>query len=108
MTHQIIPIFYALDERFLKYGIVSLYSLRENAKSDCTYRIYFLHTDVTEESRLQVRTMLERPGFEIEFQNVTPYLETIAHRFPLRDYYSKTTYFRLFIADMHPEYEKAI
>ena len=108
MTHQIIPIFYALDERFLKYGIVSLYSLRENAKSDCTYRIYFLHTDVTEESRLQVRTMLERPGFEIEFQNVTPYLETIAHRFPLRDYYSKTTYFRLFIADMHSEYEKAI
>ena len=108
MTHPIIPIFYALDERFLKYGIVSLYSLRENAVSDCTYRIYFLHTDVTEESQIQVRTMLERPGFEIEFQNVTPYLETIAHKFPLRDYYSKTTYFRLFIADMHPEYCKAI
>ena len=108
MQKHTIPIFYALDERFLKYGIVSLYSLRENAVSGNTYKIYFLHTDVTDESRAKVKNLLERPGFEIYFENVGEYLESIAHKFPLRDYYSKTTYFRLFIADMHPEYEKAI
>ncbi len=108
MQKHTIPIFYALDERFLKYGIVSLYSLRENAVSGNTYKIYFLHTDVTDESRAKVKNLLERPGFEIYFENVSEYLESIAHKFPLRDYYSKTTYFRLFIADMHPEYEKAI
>ena len=108
MSKHIIPIFYALDERFLKYGIVSLYSLRENAVSGNTYKIYFLHTDVTDESRAKVKNLLERPGFEIYFENVSDYLESIAHKFPLRDYYSKTTYFRLFIADMHPEYDKAI
>ena len=108
MSKHIIPIFYALDERFMKYGIVSLYSLRENAVSGNTYKIYFLHTDVTDESRAKVKNLLERPGFEIYFENVSDYLESIAHKFPLRDYYSKTTYFRLFIADMHPEYDKAI
>ena len=108
MQKHTIPIFYALDERFLKYGIVSLYSLRENAASGNTYKIYFLHTDVTDESRAKVKNLLERPGFEVYFENVGEYLESIAHKFPLRDYYSKTTYFRLFIADMHPEYEKAI
>ena len=108
MSKHIIPIFYALDERFMKYGIVSLYSLRENAASGNTYRIYFLHTDVTDESRAKVKNLLERPDFEIYFENVSDYLESIAHKFPLRDYYSKTTYFRLFIADMHPEYDKAI
>ena len=108
MQKHTIPIFYALDERFLKYGIVSLYSLRENAVSGDTYKIYFLHTDVTDESRAKVKNLLERPGFEIYFENVGEYLESIAHKFPLRDYYSKTTYFRLFIADMHPEYDKAI
>ena len=107
MSDKIVPIFFALDERFLKYGIVSLYSLRENAKSDCTYRIYFLHTDVKPESQAKVKT-LESPGFEINFENVSSYLEDLAGKFPLRDYYSKTTYFRLFIADMHPEYYKAI
>ena len=108
MQKHTIPIFYALDERFLKYGIVSLYSLRENAVSGNTYKISFLHTDVTDESRAKVKNLLERPGFEIYFENVGEYLESIAHKFPLRDYYSKTTYFRLFIADMHPEYDKAI
>ena len=108
MSKHIIPIFFALDERFLKYGIVSLYSLRENAKSDNTYKIYFLHTDVSAENQDKVRTMLGRPGFEIEFEDVIGYLDSIAHKFPLRDYYSKTTYFRLFIADMRPEYDKAI
>ena len=108
MQKHTIPIFYALDERFLKYGIVSLYSLRENAVSGNTYKIYFLHTDVTDESRAKVKNLLERPGFEIYFENVSEYLESIAHKFPLRDYYSKTTYYRLFIADMHPEYDKAI
>lgn len=108
MQKHTIPIFYALDERFLRYGIVSLYSLRENAASGNTYKIYFLHTDVTDESRAKVKNLLERPGFEIYFENVSSYLESIVHKFPLRDYYSKTTYFRLFIADMHPEYDKAI
>ncbi|MBQ7643849.1 MAG: hypothetical protein IJS84_02345, partial [Spirochaetales bacterium] len=103
MTDKIIPIFYALDERFLKYGIISLYSLSQNAKrQDCTYRVYFLHTDVTAESKIQTK-QLEREGLEIYFEDVSDYLESIAHKFPLRDFYSKTTYFRLFIADMHPE-----
>ena len=108
MSEHIIPVFFALDERFLKYGIVSLYSMRENAKrSGATYRVYFLHTDVTPESQAKVKK-LERYGFEIVFENITGFLASIATRFPLRDYYSKTTYFRLFIADMHPEYDKAI
>ena len=107
-TKQIIPIFYALDERFLKYGIVSLASLSKNARrEDCIYRVYFLHTDISAESKIQTK-LLERDGLEIYFEDVSTYLESIAHRFPLRDYYSKTTYFRLFIADMHPEYDKAI
>ena len=42
MSKHIIPIFFALDERFLKYGIVSLYSLRENAKSGNTYKLWQL------------------------------------------------------------------
>lgn len=108
MNRKTVPVFFALDERFLKYGIVSLFSMRENAKrDDVLYKVYFLHTDVLHESQAKVKT-LERDGFEILFEDVSTYLKSIEHKFPLRDYYSKTTYFRLFIADMHPEYEKAI
>ena len=37
------------------------------------------------------------------FDDVTEYLKSINDKLPLRDYYSKTTYFRLFIAEMFPE-----
>ncbi|MGP1508089.1 MAG: glycosyltransferase [Sphaerochaeta sp.] len=107
MTKNLIPIFYACDENFLNYAIVSLFSLRENAKSDALYRIHFLHTDISEKRQEETRK-LERDGFEIRFEDVTEYLDSIAHKFPIRDYYSKTTYYRLFIADMHPEYDKAL
>ena len=39
---------------------------------------------------------------------MTSYLTAIEKKLPLRDYYSKTTYYRLFIADMFPQYDKAI
>ena len=47
-------------------------------------------------------------NFEIRFVDVTPYLKSISDKLPLRDYYSKTTYYRLFIAEMFPDYNKAI
>ena len=99
-----IPIFYACDDRFLKYGVVSLFSLMKNASPDRSYRVYFLHTDISKVKQLQTKK-LAYDNFEIIFEDVTDYLKSIAEKLPLRDYYSKTTYFRLFIAEMHPIFE---
>lgn len=107
MEKPIIPIFYACDERFLKYCAVSLRSLIDNASPDRRYRVYILHTDISESAQRSLQLKLT-PNFELVFEDVSEYLHSIAHKLPLRDYYSKTTYFRLFIADMHPEYDKAI
>ncbi len=107
MRNPIIPIFYACDERFLKYTLVSLHSLIKNASPDRNYRVYILHTDISEEAQRNVGLSIP-DNFGLIFEDVSAYIRSIAHKLPLRDYYSKTTYFRLFIADMHPEYEKAI
>jgi lipopolysaccharide biosynthesis glycosyltransferase len=107
MLKPIIPIFYACDRRFLKYCVVSLHSLMENASDSYRYRVYILHTDIDEAAQKEMR-IRTKPNFELIFEDVSEYLHSIAHKLPLRDYYSKTTYFRLFIADMHPEYDKAI
>lgn len=107
MEKPIIPIFYACDERFLKYCAVSLRSLIENASPDYRYRVYVLHTDISKQAQ-RIMRFDAGANFELIFEDVSEYLHSIAHKLPLRDYYSKTTYFRLFIADMHPEYDKAI
>ena len=107
MLNNTIPVFYACDDHFVKYAIVSIYSLIQNASKDRRYHLHILHTGISEEMQQQVMN-LRQDHVEISFDDVTEYLQTISSRLPIRDYYSKTTYFRLFIAEMFPEYDKAI
>ena len=107
MTAQIIPIFYACDDNFIKYTVVSLYSMIKNASPDPRYHAHVLCSEISEENRRLVLD-LARENFEISFEDVTPYLDRISRELPIRDYYSKSTYYRLFIAEMFPQYRKAI
>lgn len=102
-----IPIFYACDDAFVKYTIVSLHSMIRNASKSHRYQIHILHTNISDEMQQKVME-LENQYFSISFENVTDYLQSISEKLPIRDYYSKTTYYRLFIAEMFPHYEKAI
>ena len=102
-----IPIFYACDDKFLKYTIVSLTSMMQNASKKRDYHVYILHTNIPETSQARVLA-LQNENFAISFVNVTDYLDSISERLPLRHYYNKTTYFRFFIAEMFPESDKAI
>ena len=107
MSEHRIPIFYACDDNFVKYTIVSLNSMIKNASKESLYHIYVLHTFITDEMKEKL-LQLENENFKISLCDVTAQLESICDKLPVRDYYSKTTYYRLFIAQMFPEYEKAI
>ncbi len=102
-----VPIFYACDDAFIKYTIVSLASMIENASKDFNYDIHILSTTATEKMKEKV-LKLQNDSFRIAFDDVSGYLESIKDTLPIRDYYSKTTYYRLFIAEMFPQLDKAI
>ncbi len=102
-----IPIFYACDNTFFKYTVVSLTSMIANASDKHKYDVHILHTDITEENQA-IAKRLENKQFSVTFDDVTEYLHSIKDKMPIRDYYSKTTYYRLFIADMFPSLKKAI
>lgn len=106
-SNKIIPIFFACDDNFVKYTMVSMRSIMDNASRDYKYVVHILNTNICDEMKKAVMDMTEE-NFEIRFEDVTGYLTSISDKLPLRDYYSKTTYFRMFIAEMFPEYEKAI
>ncbi len=107
MNSMPIPIFYACDDNFVKYTIVSLSSMISNADKSRRYHIYILNTNISAEMQEKVFA-LQNEQFEITFSDVSEYLQSIADKLPLRDYYSKTTYFRLFIPEMFPELDKAL
>ena len=102
-----IPIFFACDEDFVKYTMVSMKSIMENADRSRKYHIYILHMGITEATQAKVLAMADEE-FAIDFVDVTDKMKSIADKLPIRDYYSNTTYFRLFIPDMFPQYRKAL
>ena len=102
-----IPIFYACDDNFVKFTMVSAQSMMDNADPNRKYHIHVLHAGVSDEMYAAMMAM-ERENFKISFDDVTDYLRSINDKLPLRDYYTRTTYFRLFIAEMFPQYDKAI
>jgi len=102
-----IPIFFACDNNFVKYTVVSLKSIMANASKDYHYIVHILNIDISEEMQKKIHEMADE-NFEIRFENVMKYLDTVSEKLPIRDYYSKTTYYRMFIAEMFTEYDKAI
>ena len=70
MNDNIVPIFYACDDAFVKYTIVSLQSMMDNASTAYQYQIYVLHTNISERMQQKVLEM-ENENFSIRFENVT-------------------------------------
>lgn len=102
-----INVFYAVDDNFVKYTIVSMSSLIENANDTDHYIITILNTGISDKMQ-EIAKRLQKPNIDINFVDVKNYLEKISEKLPIRDYYSKTTYYRLFIAEMYPELKKAL
>ena len=102
-----IHIFYACDDNFVKFTVVSLYSMQQNASKDFKYTVHVLHTDIKPETQALMLKMQD-DNFSVTFDNVSDYMDGLCKTLPLRDYYSNTTYYRMFIADMYPDIDKAI
>lgn len=105
--NTIIPIFFACDNQYTKYTMVAMKSMIENASKEYTYHMHILHTDVSAAMQERVKE-LENANTRIYFDDVTERLAKLDGELPVRDYYSHTTYYRLFIPDMYPQYDKAI
>ena len=107
MTRPTIPVFFAVDDNFAKYTVVTLHSLIKNASREYNYSVYILSTVISDDMKNKISSYND-DNFKIEFVDVTSYLESISDKLPLRHYYSKTTYYRLFISEMYPQYDKAV
>ena len=103
----IIPIFFAGDDKYVKFSMVTLKSIMENASKEYEYKAYILNTDVKAETKNKFKSV-KKDNFTVEYVYVNKYYKSIEDRLPVRDYYNKTIYFRLFIAELFPEYDKAI
>lgn len=102
-----IPIFFSTDENYIPYLDVAISSLIANASTDYSYRIIVLNTGLKGESIAKVK-LNERPGFVIDFIDISKQIENIKSYFKNVYHFSIVTYYRLFIASLFPQYDKIV
>ena len=104
---KVIPLFFAVDDNYAKFLVITLESIFENASKDYKYDVVVLNTGLKEESKNLIKKYSSE-DVNIIFFDVRHKLQLISQDLSIRDYYSKATYYRLFIADLFPQYEKAL
>ena len=104
---EIIPIFFAVDDEYIPFLAVTLQSIVEHSTDEYYYVIKILYTNISEENKEKVNKYTKE-NINIEFVDLNYYINKIKSKLYTRDYFSMTTYFRLFISNLYPQYNKAI
>lgn len=104
---ECIPVFFAVDDRYVPYLCVALRSLIDNSSRRYDYHIHILIDTLSEENKAILNGM-QTDNVKIAFVNVAPKLREICTRLHMRDYYTKATYYRFFVPEMFPQYDRGV
>ena len=105
---EIIPIFFATDDNYVALLSVALKSLIQNADKKYFYNIHILNSGLNYESVKTLKKFNDKNLVDIKFDNINEMLEGKVDNLHTRDYYSKATYYRFYIANLFPQYDKAL
>ena len=102
-----IPIFFAVDDNYATFLAVALKSIQQNSSRNYFYSVFVLNAGLKEETMVKLSDMQDE-NYEINFVNVQKELAKIGGVLHTRDYYTKSTYYRLFIQKLFPQFDKAL
>lgn len=106
-----IPVFYSISDDFTKYATVSLYSLIKKANPNTDYTVYFLNQDLSDKHKSDLMSMATEnvhvKFFHINDELVAP-IKNRKENFLRADFFTLSIFYRLFIPELFPQYDKAI
>lgn len=103
-----VNLFFACDDKYVPLLGVTLHSIKKHADKERVYDIKILNTGIAEEHKTRILEAFLGEKFLIEFPDISREVERIADKLHTRDYYSKSTYYRLFIPTLYPTLSRAL
>lgn len=102
-----VPVFFAADENYMPFLGITLTSLKKHISKDKFYKIHVLYTGKLGKNAELIKTM-QTENLSIQFKDISENVDRIVSLMHCRDYYTSAIYFRLFIPELFPEYDKAV
>ena len=109
---QTIPVFFSVNDAYAPYLAVALASIKDNASKRYRYNIHILSDDISEQNRRRIALFSDN-RFHIECIPLSERLRRLdlagrmqSHSFGA--FASMTIYFRLFIPELFPQYDRGI
>lgn len=110
-TKPMIPIFFTIDEGYAPWLSVALISLKENASKEYRYEVHVVYHDMSANTIIKLSEIAD-DDFSISFEEMPQTLDQLhdfaGNNYLRADYFTLTIFIRLFLADMFPQYDKAI
>ena len=106
-NQKLIPIFFAVDDNYAPYLAVAIRSLIETSSKNNFYDINILVESISEKHEKNILSM-QKENIRISFCNVKEKVISLCSRLHLRDYYTRATYYRFFIPELFPKYNKGL
>lgn len=107
---QTIPIFFTFNRNFIVPAAVAFYSLLKNADKQYFYKMYVLHSDITEKQKKKLQKVLVsfKTYSSLVFVNVEKYHDSEWSTLNSKQHYSKEIYNKLILDLVFPQYDRII
>ena len=100
---------HCFDNNYVVPAAVSFYSMLENASPEFNYKLYVLHTDITEENQNKLKDLVDSfTNASIEFINMENRFNDIWNVLDSKCHYSKEMFYKLLTPSIFPSYDKII
>ena len=106
-TEDIIPIVFATNKNYVSYLLVAIQSIIEHANSSKHYKIFVFHSDLCS-SDIQLIENVSNSIVEVYCVDIGKISQSVNKNFYVRAHYSKEMYYRWFIPEVLPQYEKVL
>jgi len=106
-SKNIVPIVFATDDNYAPFLVIAIHSMAQHLNKNNTYKVYVLQVNISEKHKEMINKYAT-DNLTIEFVDITKNLEAISKKLYLRDYYTNAIYYRVFIPNLFPQFNKAI
>ena len=106
---RIIPIMHSFDNNYVVPASVAFVSMLENANKQFFYKLYVLHSDISEQNQKKLKSIVEQfENATLEFINMQNKFQDLFDATFTKGHYSKEIYYKFLAPSLFPQYEKMI